>query len=342
MLPRKRSYHSVFPRSCFWNIPHEKRSAAWRPGCCYEIEPEIATLIEVEEPHAQYCTLLLMQNRYVGDIGDFGKYGLLRWIWKDPGMQKKRLGIQWYLTAPENNGDGGFRQYLNDQERYRRCDENLYDHLKRIQRGQHLKQGELPRHVSSVQTKDVFPMTPLFFDEELDLRTFPKGTETAIKRRCDRRKSWHETAVRELESAHVVFFDPDNGFERKTTPAHRDKGPKYLFFEELDTYIHQGKTAIIYQNSTHDKGGFIQHLQERISTLKCRYKQQIGEPYWCAFRSHGARAFIILPVGEVGAIVRRRAVAITKNKNWSQFFSTDDNDDISDAFTLPFHAATSQ
>jgi len=260
-----------------------------------------------------------MQHRYVGDIGDFGKYGLLRWILRPNGRKKICLGVQWYLAKPENNNDGGFRQYLDDQEKYRCCDEKLYDHLTRIQRSKPRKHGELPRHVSSVQTEDVFSVTTLFFDEELNLRVFPKGTKNAIRKRFNYRASWHDRAARKLEQTSVVFFDPDNGLERKT-PAHRDNGPKYLFLNELDTYIQRGQTAIIYQHSTHDRGGFAKHLRIRMKALKHRYENVIGEPYCCVFRSHGVRAFIILPTGEVGALVRQRAVEITKDENWSQFF----------------------
>jgi len=260
-----------------------------------------------------------MQHRYTGDIGDFGKYGLLRWI-LSASNKKIRLGIQWYLAAPENNSDGGFRQYLDDQEKYRCCDEKLYKHLKRIQRGTDRKQSELTRHISSVQTKEIFPTTTLFWDEELTLRDFPKGTKIAIEQRSTHRKSWHDRATQKLKSTNVVFFDPDNGLERKT-PVHRDNGPKYLFLNELDTYIYQGKTAIIYQHSTRDRGGFTKYLQEHVASLKRRYGDIVGQPYFCIFRSHGVRAFIILPVGKAGALVRQRAVAITKDKNWSQFFS---------------------
>lgn len=44
-----------------------------------------------------------MQNRYVGDIGDFGKLGLLRQLHKT-GLS---IGVNWYLTPDEtHNGDG--------------------------------------------------------------------------------------------------------------------------------------------------------------------------------------------------------------------------------------------
>jgi len=56
-----------------------------------------------------------MQNRYTADIGDFGKYGLLRALCStvDDGS-KLRLGVVWYLVPDEShNADGKFIQYLD-------------------------------------------------------------------------------------------------------------------------------------------------------------------------------------------------------------------------------------
>ena len=50
-----------------------------------------------------------MQNRYVGDIGDFGKLGLLRAL-SSKGLS---IGVNWYLTTDEShNGDGRHVDYL--------------------------------------------------------------------------------------------------------------------------------------------------------------------------------------------------------------------------------------
>lgn len=35
-----------------------------------------------------------MQDRYVGDVGDFGKIGMLRQL-EEAGL---RIGVNWYLT----------------------------------------------------------------------------------------------------------------------------------------------------------------------------------------------------------------------------------------------------
>src|SRR5215472_4360200 len=59
-----------------------------------------------------------MQDRYVGDLGDFGKYGLLRHL-----FDGLRLGVVWYLVANEtHNSDGRHVRYLNlDDEASARC-----------------------------------------------------------------------------------------------------------------------------------------------------------------------------------------------------------------------------
>ena len=45
-----------------------------------------------------------MKNQYVGDIGDYGKYGLLRFL-SNHGI---RIGINWYLTENDRSNDGRF------------------------------------------------------------------------------------------------------------------------------------------------------------------------------------------------------------------------------------------
>ncbi|MBD3413291.1 MAG: hypothetical protein GF421_02535 [Candidatus Aminicenantes bacterium] len=50
-----------------------------------------------------------MQDRYTGDIGDFGKYGLLRYILDREDMT---LGVNWYLVPNEaHNDDGKYNRY---------------------------------------------------------------------------------------------------------------------------------------------------------------------------------------------------------------------------------------
>ena len=52
-----------------------------------------------------------MQNRYTGDIGDFGKLGLLRQI----SEAEFSIGVNWYLTPDEShNGEAKFYPEILD------------------------------------------------------------------------------------------------------------------------------------------------------------------------------------------------------------------------------------
>ena len=52
-----------------------------------------------------------MKNQYVGDIGDYGKYGLLRFL----AGQGIKIGVNWYLTDDDDDesADGKFTYYLD-------------------------------------------------------------------------------------------------------------------------------------------------------------------------------------------------------------------------------------
>ena len=74
-----------------------------------------------------------MQDRYTGDVGDFGKYGLLKALCQGaanavgPALS---LGVAWYLTCPEEKtADGKHVTYLeptpHNRAYFRSCDPSL-------------------------------------------------------------------------------------------------------------------------------------------------------------------------------------------------------------------------
>jgi hypothetical protein len=70
----------------------------------------------------------VMQNRYVGDIGDYMKLGILRAL--SPGY---RLGVAWWLFPDEgHNQDGKRIHYLKQAEHWRQYDPELFDALDKI------------------------------------------------------------------------------------------------------------------------------------------------------------------------------------------------------------------
>lgn len=50
-----------------------------------------------------------MKNQYFGDIGDYGKYGLLRHL----AGQGLSISVNWYLTPKDTTNDGSIRGYLS-------------------------------------------------------------------------------------------------------------------------------------------------------------------------------------------------------------------------------------
>ena len=68
-----------------------------------------------------------MKNQYVGDIGDYGKYSLLR-AFSEAGI---RVGVNWYLTEDDGSNDGKFTSYLQKVD-VRSKDPIVFDALKKI------------------------------------------------------------------------------------------------------------------------------------------------------------------------------------------------------------------
>lgn len=68
-----------------------------------------------------------MKNQYFGDIGDYGKYGLLRHL----AGQGLSISVNWYLTPDDASNDGSIRGYLSKEED-RRYDPELFDVLREM------------------------------------------------------------------------------------------------------------------------------------------------------------------------------------------------------------------
>ena len=56
-----------------------------------------------------------MQNQFVGDIGDYAKYALLRRL-----SVGRKLGVAWYLH-PDSGAGGNFIQYLDNLNAWHAC-----------------------------------------------------------------------------------------------------------------------------------------------------------------------------------------------------------------------------
>lgn len=185
-----------------------------------------------------------MQNRYTGDIGDFGKLGMLRALM----AQELTIGVNWYLTPDEiHNADGKYTEYLND-ENYRKCDESLWFELKRIVEADQ-------RQVCALQNERI--LKAVFYDRLLDFKGKAKAERILI------RKEWHEQALGQLSELDVVFADPDNGLV-VSSAEEKPKENKYVKPDELSAYYQKGSSVIYYQHKARRLDEFYVEQHEKL------------------------------------------------------------------------------
>lgn len=164
-----------------------------------------------------------MQDNYVGDIGDYGKYGLLREVC----AEEISLGINWYRVVPKKIGkqdDGKYISYLTMAKLYRGYDPQLFDSLHKI------VIQEQDRRLERIEQEKLF--AAVYFSEAL-------GKD---------RKMWHSHALEKTKNTEVVFLDPDNGLE--TARMHQNGGAseKHVKWTELKDYYVRGQNVILYQH----------------------------------------------------------------------------------------------
>lgn len=187
-----------------------------------------------------------MQNRYACDIGDFGKFGLLRAL-SAAGLS---IGLQWYLVPDEtHNGDGRHTEYL-EQDKYRACDEGLWLALKRIVATQR-------RGISALENEGI--LQAVYYSKILSF------IGKSATQRIESRNQWHREALAGLRGTDVVFVDPDNGLMTPSA-AGTLRASKYVEPGELEDYYLQGSSVVYYQHKARVKDGiYLEQHRELLS-----------------------------------------------------------------------------
>ena len=168
-----------------------------------------------------------MQDRYAGDIGDYGKIGLLKCL-QAHGFS---IGINWYRVYPperEKKADGTFKQKdgkLLIPNSIRACDPSLADTLTKVAKSNN-------RSVTAIQKASLVP-NAVYYDEYLTV---------------EGRFEWHKKAMKMFERVGLVFLDPDNGLLVKSVGKQSARSIKYVFYEEVKDYIDSGKSVLVYNH----------------------------------------------------------------------------------------------
>jgi hypothetical protein len=188
-----------------------------------------------------------VQDRYAGDVGDFLKLGLLRWLTAaDDDGRTLDLGVVWYRVVDEgHNLDGKHVAYLDPRSpgglRLRPLDPDLYDRLAAM-----VQAGE--RSVDALERSGALPPLSRCFARALDFADLPVAER---RDRTERRRDWLSAALDATAGADLVFFDPDNGIRRSThsVPSHRTKSVKHTYLDELRPYLARGQSVVIYHHA---------------------------------------------------------------------------------------------
>ena len=149
-----------------------------------------------------------MRDSFVGDIGDFANYGLLRALSGTPTkpMHDLKLGVLEYLTKSndeeQENGQGSIIGYLKVSKHnnltFRKCDEELYDDFREMV-GKSLVDGNELR-VCATRARLFLPLGDHYYDS------------LVLNKSKKMRKEWLEAALAKLqEDTDILFLNPDNG-----------------------------------------------------------------------------------------------------------------------------------
>jgi hypothetical protein len=186
-----------------------------------------------------------VQDRYAGDLGDYLKFGLLRWLAPPEVPTSPRLGVVWYRTADEtHNADGKHITYLNpghrSSSRLRDLDPDLYDWLSCVVASE--------RSTARLADAGVLGAGTCLFGDPLDFADLPV---TARAARQARRRSWLQRAMAATAGCDLIFADPDNGIRAAghQVPAHRTKAVKYAYLDELAAFAGRGQSLVVYHHA---------------------------------------------------------------------------------------------
>jgi hypothetical protein len=246
-----------------------------------------------------------MQNRYIGDIGDYGKYALLRYLCADLTSRSLRLAVVWCLFPDEAfNNDGKHISYLRDPE-FAVLDPDLYAALNSIVLANR-------RHISSIAEIGCLPASTIFFSEPLlrDKRTGPVE-------RIRHRDTWLHECLHKTQDCELVFFDPDNGLETASIPKHHPKAGKYIYWNELAEFWNRGDTLLIYHHLNRSAPA-IRQVQKLRFRFASAFDHAVVVPL--VFRRGSSRVFWLVHRGDVlGQELERRATDLL-NTGWSRHF----------------------
>lgn len=183
-----------------------------------------------------------MKEQYVGDLNDYRKYALLRAF---AAGGANRIAVAWMLTPPDDRNDGNKRAYLDQPEKHRRFDPDLFDLLRGVEDGPGVDR------LRAIEASGIIPGAA-YFNEELP-------------REMRARAGFMTRCRLAAAGSDLVFLDPDNGLEVKSTAKGRSGSERYLFLDEAAAFYAAGHSLLIYQHFGRvERDAFVADCAERL------------------------------------------------------------------------------
>lgn len=258
-----------------------------------------------------------MQDRYVGDIGDYVKLAILRAL--APGH---RLGVAWWRIPDEShNRDGRHISYLNQPDRWRRFDPDLFDGLSAI-----VATGR--RDISALHT--LFGSSETRFALDV-IPSSPKPSD-----RPAMRKAWFAELAAALDQCDLIFLDPDNGLEPARFRLTRRVAAKSVGLDELGSLKRLGRVLILYHHQTRRPGGHLSELAFQADRLRAAGFRTVDA---LRARPYSPRLFFIL---DAPPFIRERAEILARR--WGEWISwhPDHGEIVATTSNLPYTGLKAQ
>jgi hypothetical protein len=165
-----------------------------------------------------------VQDRYAGDVGDFGKFAVLRAV-----AANRKLGVCWYRCsgAGEVNNDGRHVDYLRRPERYRALDPVAFDAMAEVVASR--------RSLRALEDAALLPGAK-YHGAEIQTDKASRG-------------DWFRGLHATVADCDLVFTDADNGFEWSQLT------PKCVGRDEARALRKRGRALLMYHHQTRRRGG---------------------------------------------------------------------------------------
>lgn len=137
------------------------------------------------------------------------------------------------LTGDDSRPDGNLVSYLGNSRRYRHCDPELFDWLKRV------VESEGDRRTARLENSAL--LGPCVFQSRL------------LTDRPHERADYFADCANRFSGCDLIFFDPDNGLEIASRRHGSRDSCKHLYWDEVQTAFQSGASLLICQHFIREK-----------------------------------------------------------------------------------------